>query len=407
MSYAYPIAPGGYMPTYDYSTSTSASPSPEDYDYYQQYRSPVASPGRTPTKRTHVRTASYASPRVAGWSPAGYPSPGYYSAMPNYSSPPAKYEYVSKKDSHIKPQVRRVSVSGGGKIYVDDRSKSYETTTRSRKQGIFVDVADEADDRYCEPVYTYVEPRTAPATRTTFSPKPARKADNYFFFTQTTSVEADTPTRSRVRRSSTNTRSKPTPAKPVKIQEAVATAADAERHNIPAGYQLKNWDPTEEPILLLGSVFDANSLGKWIYDWTVYHHKPASPLTEVAGELWLLLIKFAGKLKRAEEGLPRVLKEKYRETIKDFIASGIRVFDKLQRLLKECEAFMWDAAKKGKDASRGKVQMGEKSGIEFVKSIFGRDRKLEKTEALMTSIRLWNMRFDANCEDILRKKVSA
>jgi len=41
-------------------------------------------------------------------------------------------------------------------------------------------------------------------------------------------------------------------------------------------------------------------------------------------------------------------------------------------------------------------------GKEFVDSIFGRDRQLETTEILMASMRLWNLRFDANCEDILR-----
>jgi hypothetical protein len=29
-------------------------------------------------------------------------------------------------------------------------------------------------------------------------------------------------------------------------------------------YSSKNWDPTALPIILLGSVFGANSLGKWI-----------------------------------------------------------------------------------------------------------------------------------------------
>ena len=82
--------------------------------------------------------------------------------------------------------------------------------------------------------------------------------------------------------------------------DRTATEADAKRHNIPPGYSLKNWDPTEEPIMLLGSVFDANSLGKWIYDWTVYHHGPATPISEMAGELWLLLIQLAGKIKRAD-----------------------------------------------------------------------------------------------------------
>ena len=32
-----------------------------------------------------------------------------------------------------------------------------------------------------------------------------------------------------------------------------ATEADARKHRIPLGYSLKNWDPTEEPLMLLGS----------------------------------------------------------------------------------------------------------------------------------------------------------
>jgi hypothetical protein len=47
--------------------------------------------------------------------------------------------------------------------------------------------------------------------------------------------------------------------------------------------------------------------------------------------------------------------------------------------------------------------MGKQAGCEFMESIFGRDRELETTEKLMNSIRLWNMRFDANIEAILRR----
>jgi hypothetical protein len=35
--------------------------------------------------------------------------------------------------------------------------------------------------------------------------------------------------------------------------------------------------------------------------------------------------------------------------------------------------------------------------------MFGRDTQLEATEKFMASMRLWNLRFDANCEDILRR----
>ncbi len=162
---------------------------------------------------------------------------------------------------------------------------------------------------------------------------------------------------------------------------------------------MKNWDPIEEPIMLLGSVFDANSLGKWIYDWTVYCHGPATPISDMAGELWLLLIKLAGKVKIAEEYMPRIRSDENREMVGDFIESGGRLTDKLKKLLKSCEAPMLNAVKRD---GRNSAQLGKKARTEFVNSIFGRDRQLENTEKFMTSIRLWDLRFGANCEDILR-----
>lgn len=175
-----------------------------------------------------------------------------------------------------------------------------------------------------------------------------------------------------------------------------AVQADAQKYGIPSGYSLKNWDPTEEPILLLGSVFDANSLGKWIYDWTVYSKGSSTPISEEAGELWLLLIQLAGKVKRAKETVLRVRAQENKDMIEDFIESGERLTDKLRDLLKSCEKPMLKASKR-KDA-----QLGQNSGIEFVNTMFGRERKLEKTEQFMQSVRLWNLRFDANCEDVLK-----
>ncbi|KAH0492950.1 hypothetical protein TgHK011_007875 [Trichoderma gracile] len=175
-----------------------------------------------------------------------------------------------------------------------------------------------------------------------------------------------------------------------------ATEADARKHRIPTGYSLKNWDPSEEPILLLGSVFDANSLGKWIYDWTVYRAGANSPLADMAGELWLLLIQLSGKVKRAEDVVGRVRSVENRETMNDFIEAGERLTDKLRSLLKACEAPMLKAAKKKQSG------LGKNSGVEFVDTLFGRDRELAKTEKFMQSVRLFSLRFDANCEGILQ-----
>jgi hypothetical protein len=184
------------------------------------------------------------------------------------------------------------------------------------------------------------------------------------------------------------------PATPLPTRK-VATDADAKKYRIPAGYSLKNWDPTEEPIMLLGSVFDANSLGKWVYDWTVYHHGPATPISDMAGELWLLLINLAGKIKKSEEAMPRIRLADNKELVEDFIESGDRLTDKLRKLLKTCEAPMLKAAQKNNQ------QLGKDAGVEFVRTLFGRDRELEKTERFMHSVRLWNLRFDANCTDVI------
>jgi hypothetical protein len=62
---------------------------------------------------------------------------------------------------------------------------------------------------------------------------------------------------------------------------------------------------------------------------------------------------------------------------------------------------MWKAAQRETGEKRPQ-NMSRHSGCEFVDSIFGRDRELDKTEKLMSAVRLWSMRFDANCDEILR-----
>ncbi|RDI78977.1 hypothetical protein Vi05172_g11067 [Venturia inaequalis] len=61
----------------------------------------------------------------------------------------------------------------------------------------------------------------------------------------------------------------------------------------------------------------------------------------------------------------------------------------------------WKAAKKS-NADKKPASMGKDSGYEFIDTIFGRDRELNRTEKLISAIRFWSMRFDANCDDILR-----
>lgn len=124
-------------------------------------------------------------------------------------------------------------------------------------------------------------------------------------------------------------------------------------------------------------------------------------MSDVAGDLWLLLIQLSGKVKRADECIEKIRQEESRELVEDFLESGERLWVRFKKLLKICEEYMWKAAKR-ENGEKKPVQMGKNSGCEFVDSIFGRDRELDKTEKLMSAIRLWSMRFDANCDEILR-----
>ncbi|RBQ72544.1 hypothetical protein FVER14953_13263 [Fusarium verticillioides] len=242
------------------------------------------------------------------------------------------------------------------------------------------------------------------------------------------------------------------PARRKRPEIRKATEADAKRHKIPAGCSLKHWDPSEEPIMLLGSVFDANSFGKWLYDWSVYARGPSTPTSDMAGELWLLLIQLSGNLKRADEAADRIMSVDSKELVFDFIEAGERLWTKLVSLLKRCEAPMLEAyklkerkrkktvhnqggnekkishqAKTEPDGSNkkfvetsvtseeGNIEETEKTkqdadknaGVAFVETIFGEDKELKRTERLMQNLRLYNLRFDANCENMIRNPLES
>ncbi|MCJ1463435.1 hypothetical protein MMC07_002042 [Pseudocyphellaria aurata] len=393
--YQYTVPTTGYV-RYEYttspSTSQSSSPSPaHGYPYYTaQYKTPVASPiSRRPSTR-HARKESFSTPpKPADWQSPAYSSPEYYAAQDHYASPRGAQPHSSY---HGKSRRYTSAGRGGG----GDGSRRYAPGELPREH-VVIDTSDEADDG---PIYTFIKPPRPSQHREKYT-----KASPQFFYNHEPAYDDTSdsqPQRSRARRSTHPTKPRDSPTKSAKSKAPlkVATAADSLKAGIPAGYSTKNWDPDEAPILLLGSVFDANSLGKWIYDWTVWHHTPNAPIAEVAGDLWLLLIKLAGKMQRADECLDRITGRHNHQLVGDFLASGDRLWGRLSDLLKTCEEYMWKAARKG--GKKGSVDMGKHTGCVFVDTIFGRDREMETTEGLMQSIRLWNMRFDANCEDILR-----
>ena len=400
----YPVHPP-YFSNFDYRSPPRTPPQAGQTYYSPRQYAYTAPQARGHTRRatgdgTYTFTTTYATPRkTTYYTSPEYSTQQYYSSA--RSTPQRKSDYVSgSARTRESPRYHRVPADGDGK-----KQRKYSTSKHysSSSQYVYNDEPSDCSYEYL-PRYEQYEPQPPPYQRRQ-SYRETRTDRRYRGQVPiyTPAEPAEKPARPR-RASYAAKPTKPsTPRRPSTATNSPlkATEEDARRAGIPAGYSYKNWDPSEEPILLLGSVFDANSLGKWIYDWTVFYYGPATPMSEVAGELWLLLIQLAGKVKRAEECMGRIRRQDSRDLVDDFLEAGERLWQRFNKLLKVCESYMWKAAKKESGRS-AKVTMGQNSGCEFVFSIFGRDRELEVTEKLMTNMRLWSMRFDANCEDILR-----
>ncbi|MCJ1473534.1 hypothetical protein MMC13_002185 [Lambiella insularis] len=248
--YEYSAPLQGYIRYEDNPTSTSITPPPDDaYDYYvPQYRTPVTSPtSRNTSKRQHVRTTSYTTPRVAGWH--SHRTAGFTPKTSDTSPQRFQYSYSCSYEQYQISQYQTPQINTPKRHCHRDSSSTFTSfkTSPPPKTG--------NDTGYYEYSSTYTTAaQLAKKQEASFS-----TASEFYKTTNHTGLRKDT--------------------KPVAV--------------VPAGYSLKNWDLSEEPIILLGSVFDADSLGKWIYDWTVFHNGSEMPTKEPASSLWSLLLKLS------------------------------------------------------------------------------------------------------------------
>lgn len=400
--------------------ATPPYPHPSGYGYYAPqapagYRYP-GTPAPQPSKASHSRRASQQVPPGYYARASQTPAP-QHTQQPQYVDPrfaayyssPLRTEHVSYFDDRSRGKARPARAHPeyermhSGKQSRDPRYSAWQYGSSPDDDGAFW------DDRYHHQRTKYAgtdhysrlfQEYSARAAAAAADAKASAKANQSRPRRASHAAEgARPPPRSQTTVPKASPPKKPKASPPK--QPRVATEEDARRAHIPAGFSLKHWDPAEEPITLLGSVFDANSLGKWIYDWASYCHGHGAPMTDLAGDMWLLLIQLAGKYRRADEAVESIRQEERREMAEDFLESGERLWVRFKKLLKSCEEHMYRAAQR--ESGEAKPQkVGANSGVAFVESMFGRDRLLDSTEKLMANIRLWSMRFDANVEPILQ-----
>lgn len=188
------------------------------------------------------------------------------------------------------------------------------------------------------------------------------------------------------------------PTSPEAPRHREPTLADANKHHIGPGRCLKHWDPDEEPIMLLTSVFDANSLGKWVLDQTARIYGEHDEMTDLAAEFWFQHIQLGGKIRQAKGRIPQIKESSVRHRIKEFTLYGDRLVNELQERLKDCEQRVLELT-----GISEIPKLGHKSVVVFIDSFIGRNpAQRDIFHDLTRSIREWNIWFDTSCAGLLR-----
>ena len=172
-----------------------------------------------------------------------------------------------------------------------------------------------------------------------------------------------------------------------------ATSRDFQVWEIPEDYSPEEWDPDETPIVVAGSIFDAYTFGKCICDWTRICFGEETPQFEVAGELWLDLVRLAARIKRAERGRNRAREDDDKEMLDEFIISGKRLWKDAEILFKDCEWYMWE--------DEHETQLRDDSGEQLVEALFRPDRERDWTESLMPRLYNWLRNFKKHAQPVL------
>lgn len=181
-----------------------------------------------------------------------------------------------------------------------------------------------------------------------------------------------------------------------------ATYADAAWHRIPLDYKLDRWDPAWAPIVIIGAVFDAYQLGKWIYEWCAVACEARQELSsgdlDLAHELWCLLASYAEKTRILKEGSREAQGRDEQETLEDFAGIGKRNIHRLRDLIRHAQTQIiedidgetyieWHTSTKGKAPIKKEGFKEEDIGVRIVKYLF---HNMGSLNDIMARIQWWN-----------------
>jgi hypothetical protein len=176
-----------------------------------------------------------------------------------------------------------------------------------------------------------------------------------------------------------------------------ATRMDTERAGIPKVKFLADWDPDEEPIVLLGCAFDAYRLGCRIYCFTINKYGRTSPIGDLASKFWYQIIQLAGKIKLTTELRSKAAHGLAQSVATEVLKNGNHLWTRLQSLMKECKDWLPIST------------VMEPSGVfpisvqsQIIRTVFSPNRELLYTKKLMADMHGWFMQVNSNLKPFTR-----
>lgn len=132
---------------------------------------------------------------------------------------------------------------------------------------------------------------------------------------------------------------------------------------------------------VLGRVFDADSLGKWIFDNSCVVYGRSVPLTDIAGDFWLMSLRLSAKT----SALGRASDLNMDQHMADLFRSGITVWESYTRHVRMCSEMV------GTDFSAD-------AGELFVKAFLEVGQYLSQTERVLHEMHQWDRSFEEAAE---------
>lgn len=163
------------------------------------------------------------------------------------------------------------------------------------------------------------------------------------------------------------------------------------RYRVPKGYSVRHWDSSEKPIVVGATVFDSNSFGKWMFDWSVRLFGSASRAADVAGELWLGLIRLSGKL-FALEAVRSCGRDESRVR-----GDGVALWDYIVSLIGSCQDATDRCIRRDK-----RFWDSEAVASHFVRQFFRVRGRMDAVVQFLRMLERWEMRFVDVCGSYIR-----